>query len=144
MALVVIAGSLSANHIQTQLTVHSTALDAVEGGSPCSSLFFTKETLQVLGEQKFAGMLQDVHKTRKFEASDVIRVGSSYLVVFDSLYTVGKFAMNLPLYSEANSLIGTPGHHIKDEGEEKYHAVIKEAYMPPHSKRKGRRSDKDA
>jgi len=81
----------------------------------CDDKYFTKQTIQILGEQKFGGMFQNLQKSRKFEASDVVLIGDFYYVVFDSLYTVGKIAMDLPFYSKRNELLAAPGHPILEE-----------------------------
>ena len=52
------------------------------------------------------GLLSDVRGARKFEGSDIIRVNGSYWVIFDSLFTVGKFASNFALVSSQNQLLG--------------------------------------
>merc|ERR1712216_1097744 len=109
----------------------------IRGGlQVCTGRDFTKTTLNLLGEQKFAGMLTNVHNSHKFEGSDVVRIGDFYYVVFDSLWAIGKFAMNFPFYSSINQLITTPSHDVlEDSGFEAivYNAATKTIFLVQES-----------
>jgi len=89
--------------------------DTRQDTTACTTDHFTKMTVQVLGEHKFAGLLTDVMGSRKFEGSDVVRVGSYYWVVFDSLWSIGRFAMDFKFYNPINQLITTPTHPVLEE-----------------------------
>ena len=126
-AIVLLSSSGSKNGTTSQVAASQTALmslapnldgsrNEIRGGTQvCTDPSFTKTTLQLLGDQKFAGMLTNVHDSRKFEGSDVVKIGEFYYVVFDSLWAIGKFAMNFPFYSSINQLITTPAHHVLEE-----------------------------
>ena len=44
-----------------------------------------------------------------------MRVGSYYWVVFDSLWSIGRFAQDFSFYNPINQLVTTPPHPVLEE-----------------------------
>jgi hypothetical protein len=125
-ALVLVVGAVllfspGPNAADTQMDIpmvsffNEDGYDTREDTTACTSDHFTKMTIQVLGEHKFAGLLTDVMGSRKFEGSDVVRVGGYYWVVFDSLWSIGRFAQDFSFYNPINQLVTTPPHPVLEE-----------------------------
>jgi hypothetical protein len=111
----VLSSQHDANTSSTTDASTSTQLMDVSDTSVCDSKDFVHDTVQILGEQKYAGLLQNPHNATKFEASDVALVDGYYYVIYDSLWTIGRMAMNFPFYSSENQLLTTPGHPVLEE-----------------------------
>ena len=92
------------------------AAAAVSSEQVCLDPNYTKVTLKLANEMTMAGLFPDLKGERKFEASDVIRVGNHYLVVYDNLYQIGKINQQLDFHSSANELLNSNPERSGDSG----------------------------
>jgi len=89
---------------------------APEKQTICQHPDYTKKTLKTAKEVAMVALFDDLQGEKKFEASDVIRVGSHYLVVYDNLYRIGKVDMNLAFHSNQHRLIPSEPDRRGDSG----------------------------
>ena len=91
---------------------------------------FTKQTLKTIVDRAIAGLLtfEAGSGESKFEASDVIRVGTHFFSVCDSSWSVLKFSESLPLLSHENRLIKPDSSFTPpDAGDSGFEAIMNDA-----------------
>lgn len=91
---------------------------------------YTKTTLKTIADRPIAGLLTyEAGSTEsKFEASDVIRVGESFLSICDSSWSILKVSDSLPVLSHENRLIKHDASFVPPEGEDSgFEAIMHDA-----------------
>jgi len=63
----------------------------------------------------FAALFKDLRGQKKFEASDIIKVGDYLYSVCDSSWAISKFASSLLPFADSNIQIGDPNRETDDE-----------------------------
>jgi len=107
VALFIASALLSAN-IGLVTTLKAAAVPHTgEWCSGSGAALFSKATLKRVVDQTVSGLLMynAIGNEKKFEASDVIRLGEFFYVVCDSSWSILKASESLPLLSESNALI---------------------------------------
>jgi len=80
----------------------------------CDNGRYSKRTLKKAYEMPFAALFKDCRGQKKFEASDVIKVGDDFYAVCDSSWAISKFGSALLPFAETNVQIGDP-ERVKNE-----------------------------
>lgn len=111
VCLVVVGLTLASRAlVENGLTILRSAPPIPHTGEWCEgsgAKIYTKTTLKSVVDQTIYGQLtyKASFGEKKFEASDVIRVGEHFLVVCDSSYAILNLSESLPLLSPKNSLV---------------------------------------
>ena len=91
---------------------------------------YTKTTLKAIADRPIAGLLtyDESAGESKFEASDVIRVGESFISICDSSWSILKVSDSLPVLSHENRLIRHDASLVPPEGEDSgFEAIMHDA-----------------
>lgn len=92
---------------------------------------YSKVTLKRIVDRTVAGLLEFAWHEKKFEASDVIRVGKKLFVVCDSSWSIMRFDERLPLLSAENVPIRPDASFLPPEGEDSgFEAILHDSTSP--------------
>eukprot|EP00916_Digyalum_oweni_P014945 GHVL01024428.1.p1 GENE.GHVL01024428.1~~GHVL01024428.1.p1 ORF type:complete len:408 (+),score=72.87 GHVL01024428.1:1047-2270(+) len=102
----------SNTHLSTP-AVGPVILASQDTGSQCQKNDFTSKTLKLAYELTFPALFLDSKGEKKFEASDVIKVGDHFYAVCDNSWALMRFGEPLSPFLKDNVQIGDP--HMKKE-----------------------------
>ena len=81
----------------------------------CSDGNYSRRTLKKAYEMPFSALFKDNRGQKRFEASDVIKVGDELYAVCDSSWAISKFGSSLLPFAETNLQIGDPDREADEE-----------------------------
>ena len=95
------------------------------GGHCAASTTYSKETLKSVHDAPVASLLTyaELKGERKFEASDVIKLGDYFYAICDSSWAILRVHETQPLRSTQNSHVGSPQHGYA-EGESGFEGIF--------------------
>jgi hypothetical protein len=99
----------------------SSSESSSNSGSGCKMPSYADDYLKLAHEDTFAALLKDRKEQYKFEASDVVIVGTDYYAVCDSSWALSKIGETMTPFSATNVQIGTPDRESEDSA---YEALV--------------------